>query len=595
VTRAPTKSAGGAGRAVRPEAPTKSVGAQSAGPSRLDWLAAALVVLTALAFALIRVQAVNLPWHLATARLAHETGHWPARNTFSYTFPDHPVFQQYPVFQGALLAILRLGGWGALSVVTGVGWTLVLLLFVRWAGPWRAGAVLHAFWMLALYALWRRMMLRPDLFSMLALGLELVSLDAYARGRRAAIAGVPIAHWLWANSHQLFPLSLVVQGLFVLHLLLLRTRFFKRDAPPPGLTPVLAALALSVALTFATPLGVEILWAPFRTAKSLALFRDNVAEFQRVWTMPLELGLALLTGLPAAWALWRARRLVDPFDVFMWLLSLALVVAAVRGLMFFGVISIAVFERAAGRCRAAGVPFVPGLGEPVRRGLAAVGFALTLLLAGNTIYHRWVHAPLTLGGTQPGFGRSVGGWGEAMTAFLRATPPPGHMMNVGAGAGDLVILDAPGLPVFVDSRLESYPIEFLRAVIASDRDDAALGALIERFDVQWILAEHFRDPIRARVVHLLGAGWAPVYVDSDYVVLVRDTPTNASYLVAHRLDLLRAEPADLVAAPLPLRAQQRGRFARLMGALGASARVEEQRWSALAEAGAAGAASFAQP
>ena len=565
-------------------------------PTRLDWFAAALVVVAALAFAFIRVQPINLPWHLATARLAHATGHWPARNTFSYTFPDHPVFQQYPIFQGAMYAALRLGGWRALSLVGGIGWTAVFLLFVRWAGPWRDGAVLHAFWMLALCALWRRMMLRPDLFSMLALGLELVSLDAYSGGRRAGLVGLPLSHFVWVNSHQLWPLSLVVQGLYVVHLLALRTRFFRhlrREAPPLG--PVLGAVAVSVALTFATPLGLDIWWAPVRTATSLALFRDHVAEFQRVWRMPLELGLALVTGVPAAWALWRARRLVEPFDVLLWLLSLALVVSAVRGLMFFGVISIAVFQRAGERCRAAHEPFVPGLGEPTRRILGFVGFAFTAVLAGNVVLHRWIHAPLTLGGTQPGLGRSVGGWGEAMTAFLRASPPRGHMMNIGPGVGDLVILDAPGIPVFVDSRLESYPVDFLRDVLGSDGDDAALGALLRRYGVQWIVAEHFREPTRARVVHLLGAGWAPVYLDSDYVVLVRNAPENAGYIAAHRLDPRRAEPGDLVAAPLALRAQQRGRFARLLHALGADERAEEQHRAALAEAGPAGAAAFEQP
>ena len=94
----------------------------------------------------------------------------------------------------------------------------------------------------------------------------------------------------------------------------------------------------------------------------------------------------------------------------------------------------------------------------------------------------------------------------------------------------------------------------MRAVIGSGGDDAALLALADRFGVQWILAEHFRDPIRARVVHLLGVGWAPVYVDSDYVVLVREGPGTAAYLAAHRLDLRRAEPDDLVAGPASLRA-----------------------------------------
>jgi hypothetical protein len=565
-----------------------------ARPSRLDWLAAALVVVSAIAFATIRVQAVNIPWHVATARLAHETGHWPPVNTFSYTFPAHPVFQQYPAFQATLYAALRAGGWELVSLGSGLGWTAVLLLFVRWSGPWRAGAVLNVFWMLALHALWRRMMVRPDLFSMLALSVELVAFDAYARGRRWALAFVPAAHLLWVNSHQLFPLSLVVQGFFVVHLLALRTRLFPRAEAPPPLRPVLVALAASIALTFATPLGVDILRGPARTAKSLSLFRDSVAEFKRVWTMPLELGLTLFTGLPAAYGLLRARRRADPFDVLVWLLSLALVLAAVRGLMFFGVVSIAVFQRAHARCRVEGVAFVPGLGAETRKVLGLVGVAVTVLLAGNALYHRWVSPPLSLGGTQPGLGRAVGGWGESMTAFLRASPPAGHMMNLGAGVGDLVILDAPGIPVFVDSRLESYPVEFLREVLVSDRSDAALGALLERHEVQWLLAEHFRPSIRARALHLLESGWAPVYVDSDYLILVREGPLNAAYLSAHRVDLARAEPRDLTADPT-LRAQQRGRFARLMHALGAHGRAEMQRRAMLSESGPQGALMFGEP
>jgi hypothetical protein len=572
----------------------RAPGDSTARPSALDWLGALLVVVAAVAFAFIRVQAINVPWHVATARLAHETGHWPSANTFSYTFPAHPLYQQYPAFQATLYAALRLGGWGGVSFVSGLGWTLVLLLFARWGGPPRAGVVLHAFWMLALWALWRRMMVRPDLFSMLALGVELVSFDAYARGRRWALAGVPLAHALWVNSHQLFPLSLVVQLCFVAHVLALRTRWFRRDEAPPPLAPVLVALAASVALTFATPLGLEILQGPARTTKSLALFRGQVAEFRRVWEMPLELGLALFTGAPAVYALARARRLLDPFDVLVWLLSLALVVAAVRGLMFFGVISVAVFERAGARCRAAGVDFVPGLGPTARRALGVVGFGLTLVLAATALTFRWVRPPLALGGTQPGLGRAVGGWGESMTAFLRASPPPGRMMNVGPGIGDLVILDAPGIPVFVDSRLETYPIDFLREVLGADADDAALGALIARWRPRWIVAEHARDTIRARVVHLLGAGWAPVHVDSEFIVLVRDEPAAAAYLAAHRIDLARAEPGDL--APNPsLRAQQRARFARLMRAIGAGARADAQRAAALRESGSDGARAFEGP
>src|SRR5215471_5497669 len=306
-------------------------------PSRSDLLAALLVMLAAAAFGLIRVQSANLPWHLATARLAFETGHWPATNTFSYTFPTYPAYQQYPVFQAAAWGAFRAGGWGALSLLASVGWIAALLLIVRWAGPFSDAIVLHPLWILALYALQRRMVLRPDLFTMLALGGELLALRAYARGRRWAIGAVPIVHLAWVNSHQLFPLSLVVQALFVGHLALVRRFPALRDDPgesPPPWAPAAGALVASTLLSFTTPLGWRIVEAPWRTATSLSVFRETVAEFHRIWTLPLELGLAIMTGLPAAFALWRTRRRPHPFDIGLWLMSLALVLAAVRGLMF---------------------------------------------------------------------------------------------------------------------------------------------------------------------------------------------------------------------------------------------------------------------
>ena len=185
-----------------------------AAPLGIAWAVWTLIIVAGFALALLRVMAINLPWHLATARLAQETGHWPAVNTFSYTFPEYPIFQQYPAFQATMWNILRVAGWGGLSVATAAGWMLAFLLAVRWAGTFREGARFHVLWMLGLWALQRRMVLRPDMFTMIAFGIELVALDAFARGKTRALAIVPLAHLLWVNGHQLWPLSLVVQGMF---------------------------------------------------------------------------------------------------------------------------------------------------------------------------------------------------------------------------------------------------------------------------------------------------------------------------------------------------------------------------------------------
>src|SRR4029078_13718842 len=252
----------------------------------------------------------------------------------------------------------------------------------------------------ALWALQRRMVLRPDMFTMLAFGAQLLALDAAARGRTRALLLVPLAHLFWVNSHQLWPLSLMVQ------VLVLGDVARRLD----GRLARLFALALvaSVLLTFATPLGFRIVLAPFRTAQSLAIFRAQVHDFHRIRTMQHDFTLALATGVPAAWALWRTRRTVPLFDWGVWLLSLALVLSAVRGLMFFGVVSVAIFQRCVLRTHAAGETMLPPLGDLARRVLMVCGYAFTAMAGGAAIYYRWVHPVYSLGGTQSGFGRAYG-------------------------------------------------------------------------------------------------------------------------------------------------------------------------------------------
>ena len=156
-------------------------------------------------------------------------------------------------------------------------------------------------------------------------------------------------------------------------------------------------------LTFATPLGLPDRVAPFRTALSLAMFRAQVDEFHRVWTMRYELDLAIATGLPAAWALADAADAVA-VRLGLWLLSLALLISAVRGLMFFGVVSVAVFQRGVLRARAAGEACCRRSAR--RPALLARRRPRGDVIGGRTaVYYRWVNPPLTLGGTRPASGR----------------------------------------------------------------------------------------------------------------------------------------------------------------------------------------------
>jgi hypothetical protein len=546
-------------------------------PQALGWvLAAATLVL----LGLVKIDPSDVPWHLATARLAEAAGHWPTRNTFSWTFPDYTLYQQYPVFQTVIYTVYKAGGWDALSLLVCAGWTAVLALFVRAAGPWRTALPFFAFWGAVAFSLQTRTSLRPDLLSLTMVASYLILFEAYRR-RFAAIALLPLLHWTWANGHQLFVLSFVIQGLFLAHLVLVRWGRLgvdRTDGPLP-LWPPLAALAASIALTFATPLGSEVLHVFAHTSGSLAHHRGQVDELARVWSDPAWLAIALAVALPTGAVLVRSWRAWSPLEVGLWLLTLAMAASAIRALVYLTLVSGVVFQRALLRR-----PMVWPSSPLLRRYFRWLGVVLTAAMATAVLKHRWLEPGTALHGTQSGLGRTQGDWPTEAIAQLKPDPPPGQMMNLSWPVANDLIWDWPEQPVFVDPRFEAYPRAFLIDALASRTSDAVLDRLIATHRPGWLFVDHCWSPERDRVAHLMRGGqWQATYADVQALVLVPRTSHTESYRNRHPFTPA-GEPGGLLAAPAGRRARQRLCYGRLLGVLGYPGQARTQLNEAAREA-----------
>jgi hypothetical protein len=530
-------------------------------PEVLGWLFVALMLPL---LGLVKIQPADVPWHLATARLAAATGHWPIRNTFSWTFPDYPLYQQYPVFQTVIYAAYRLGGWPALSVLVWLGWTAVFALFVRAGGPWRRALPFAPFWALVAFSLQTRTALRPDLVSLTLIASYLLVYDAYRR-RPAAIALVPVLHWLWVNGHQFFILSVVIQLLFLGHLLLARwgrLGIDRQDAALP-VWPVLAALVVAAAVSFVSPLGRGVLHVFDQTAGTLSHHRGQVDELAPVWSDPAWLVIALGAVLPTTAVLVRSRRCWNPFEVGLWLVALAIAGTAIRGLVYATLLGGTLLQRTLLR-----QPLEWPRSQLLRRYFAWLGLVLGAAMTGAVLLHRWIAPPSSLYGAQAGLGRSEGDWPVAGIAALKADPPPGRLMNLSWPLANDIIWEWPEMPVFVDPRFETYPRPFLVDALASRTSDPVLARLIETHRPGWILAEHCLGPERDRAAALVRGGrWQATYADVQVVALVERGPDSEAYRARHGFTPAR-EPAGLVAAPLARRARQRLCYGRLLAALG---------------------------
>jgi hypothetical protein len=557
----------------------------------VEWIALGGLLVGLVALSLVKVGITDTPWHLSTARHAFAHGAWPTQNTFSYTHPDYPLYQQYPLYQALLYLTYVVGGWTGLSLLHCALWVVIIVLGMRWGGSWRCASLLSLAWLIALLGMQRRMALKPELLTIVFVGLLLLLFDAYRRRRWCALCFV-LVQLLMVNSHQLFPLGLALQGGLLAHVILVR-RFGGRwgisirDQGLP-LWPLVLALVGSVLACFANPLGLEIIRTVGQTAGSLLHHREQVQELAPFYSSPYVIFVAACAAVLAIAGFWLRRRDWQPFELLLWLLGAVLLMVAIRGIAFFALFSVGILARSLsatlGEPRAAASRAARGklLGDFARVG----GALLTLTACVSLVEVRWFSPPRVLGGIQPGAGMEQGVWPHHATSFLKQNPPPGRMLNLGWYSGNPLIMDLfPAHRVFVDPRFEAYPRPFLSKAIQAQDDISALRELVARYQPTWLVAELRLEGVRRSAAQLIGEGsWAPVFLDPVVLILVRDRPEAAGYLAEHRLDLATFSPPGLLRSDPQLLAQQQLQLAGLYRELGLDERADQLLQLARSEA-----------
>ena len=552
-------------------------------PSKIDfleWVAVGALFLAAIALSLIRIDMTDTPWHLATARYAFTEGHWPIHNTFSYTYPDYPLYQQYPIYQTLLYLIYKVGGWEGLSLLHCGMWTAIFFLWITWSGSIRR-KMFSLVWMLGLLGLQRRMILRPDILSTLLLVIMLYVIDRYRAERTWVASLLVVIQWLLVNSHQLFPLGLAVQGALLCHLAVVRTfagtyGISPRDKGVP-LLPIVLAFVGSLLVCFLSPLGTDILYVTYHTAASLHYHGKEVQEFMPFYQSRYDSILVACSTVLMIVGVFR-RRKWQPFELFLWLIGVAVLAVAIRGVALYVLVCVGISGRNLMAEGGSGASSAKETGSERGEIMFRVFCAMvTLFICGGLLYVRWVSPQRSLGGTQPGIGLALGVWPYPAIKFLKQNPPPGRMINVTWYSGNPLIFELfPKHRVFVDPRFESYPRHFLLKAIEAERNGAVLQELISQYQPDWMVAE-VRDPsVRKVVVGFVKEGsWELVHADTVFLILVRNVPNNSVYLAEHRLKPEAIKPLDFLIFEADLLALQQVRMAELYRDFGLGTRAEE--------------------
>jgi hypothetical protein len=566
-------------------------------PEAIEYLAMGGIFVALIALSLIRIDMTDTPWHLATAKYAFSEGRWPIHNTFSYTYPDYPLHQQYPIYQTILYMTYQAGGWAGLSVLHCLVWIGIFLLWLGWASPGsRQMKALSLAWMLGLLGLQRRMILRPDLISILLFIFLLHLFDLYRRGRSWAAGFFVVVQWFLVNSHQLFPLGLGFQGLFLGHLIIVR-KFGGRygiaetDSALP-LLPVALAMGGSILVCFGSPLGTDIVYVLSHTASSLYHHGKHVQEFAPFYSDGYSFMLVLFASALGFIGIYRQRSHWQPFEIGLWFTGVVVLSAAIRGVALYVLICVGVFGRSFARNEVSERYTVDEDASGKRAQIMFRTFCatLTLFMCAEIVYSRWVTPSRILGGTQPGIGLSLGVWPVETIKFLKENPPPGRMINLSWYSGNPLILELfPRYHVFVDPRFESYPRDFLLQAIEAERSRGAIEGLISRYQPDWMVVEVGNRDLRKLAIELVrDKSWEIVHADTVLLTLVRNVPRNASYLAIHRLTPENIAPRDFLTSEPDLKALQQLVMAGLYKDLGLHSRAREMIQAAESVAGSFG-------
>jgi len=377
-------------------------------------------------------------WHLRSGLEMWRTKHLLTTEAFSYTAYGAPLGNHWWLSQILFYGAYALGGLKAVSAFAG-GCALAAVALSYGLIRGTTG-VRFALLPLLIFATEPSWVARPQVISMLLLALtaRLIVADR--------VRWLPVLCVVWANAHALVVLGVAVAGVVAIEAIVWSREHVRRD--------VAIAILCAVAPTV-SPLGVYY-WP--RVLATVSMSRALRLDEYRAPLQAADFSFWIVGAL-LAWVTWTQRRTLASRPradrialAASWVLAVAAATAA-RNIAFFAILALPAVSRllhvpAARRVR----PPRPA-GWPAYV-IVAGTIAFTTILVGL----RWRDHGAAIGWTP---------MPPALVQAIRQCPDP--IFNPMADGGPLMWA-VPDRRVFIDSRMEAYPLALFRR---SQRADVA--------------------------------------------------------------------------------------------------------------------------
>jgi hypothetical protein len=403
---------------------------------REEDVAPGLLFIALASFALLTPVQNDTWWHLRSGQQMWQTGAFLAAEPFSHTSYGSELHNHWWLTQVVFFAVYSLGGPFLLTAFAGG------CAFASVFGSWRlmrgsceVRVALLAGTMLVSAPGWS---IRPQVVS-----LAFIVLMAHVVVRNK-LAWLPAICVLWANSHALVIFGVVMSGTLVIEALVWSRHELRRSV---------SVAALCVAAPIVSPIGIDY-WPQVLTTVSMSKGLQ-LQEYRVPLTtadLPFWIAAATLIGLTIA--RWHTLLQRPRSERALLIAALVLMVAAItaaRNAAVFAVIAAPVMSR-----------LWPNVGAPRHRHNPHVHPAAFVLVASAVLTAGAIVATSWFGG------RALQSWQpishDAIEAIRTCPDPTFNRLE----DGGYLMWTLPARKVFVDSRMEAYPLDVLRESRAAD-------------------------------------------------------------------------------------------------------------------------------
>lgn len=449
----------------------------------------------------------DLGWHLAQGR-ENLAGRLVRTNVFSFTYPDYRQHYTSWLADTSAYAAWRLGGDAGIQGLQAAAVAAALSLVCLACRVQSAALPSIAVLVLGFFVLEPRAMPRPHIasFAGLAACSWLIQRSIALRSVRPLWWAVPLAA-LWSNLHLECIFGVLLIGIFGIGELVRPSAITRREA-----TRALTIAACCAAALLANPYG----WGLFQYLYENAMVPQilGIAELQpaylptyRAFFVYVAVAALLLLSLPRRLTVWEA------------LTAVVFAALGARYLRLTPLVFLTTAPMLASRLTHWSTRGLDG------RAVLAVALAAAVFVS---------RVPLTtmirgvrVGGVHPDVM-----FPERALAFARAEGLNGPVFNSHNLGGWLAWTMFPDVRVFQDSRLQAYPPEHFRAILAASQSQPAWDRLVSGVD--WAILSLPRPNALSGAGRFQPEGWATVYEDDAVEILVRRNGRHAGLISADK-------------------------------------------------------------